>query len=291
MKSFKASKTVFTIVAAALITLSALLIVVASNTADVSDGIIEFKVLIWVVIAFSMVSAGVWILVKAYSDSKKACGIFCGSCAAIGLASEFFGIYSDKISTGVFGILGALLLIIALSFGIAVAYRSKNKRVCACIEAIAIIISLAFTVGAILLLGKEHISNEAWVLLLMAVFFLGFSIVTAVKRHAGDRWQKALKTFAIVLLAAALLSYGVAFSVALTCTNNYIIALKLPGALVVSALVDGDVLVHTDFTGEKAYISVKELSEEHKHSSKLWDRYFCDLNNFCEFPLEKAMRD
>ena len=284
MKTFCVSRVVLTVVASALILLSALLIIVASNEAIISDKSMELKPLIMVIYAFLFVFVAVWLFVKAFSDSKKHSAVFGASCAIVGFGSEFYGIYSDKISTGAFGITGALLIITAVSFALVALYKSKNKRICTCIEAVAAFVSLALTIGAVLLLGKEHIAKEAWVLLLIPACLFLISAILIVKRRFLKKDKKVLKSLFLGLLTVAILAYSFAFSAALSCTQNYIVALKLPTALIASAFVDGDTPVHFDFAGEKAYISTKETTKRGKHVKN----YFCDVNNFSEFPIEKA---
>lgn len=284
MKTFCVSRVVLTVVASALILIAALLIIVASNEAIISDKSMELKPLIMVIYAFLFVFVAVWLFVKAFSDSKKQSAVFGVSCATVGLGSEFYGIYSDKISTGAFGITGALLIITAVSFAIVSLYKSKNKRICTCIEAVAAFVGLALTIGAVLLLGKEHIAKEAWVLLLIPACILLISTVLIVKRRFLKKDKEVLKSLYLGLLTVAILAYSVAFSAALSCTQNYIVALKLPTAIIASGFVDGDTPVHFDFAGEKAYISTKETTKRGKHVKN----YFCDVNNFSEFPIEKA---
>ncbi len=284
MKSFNVPKIVLTIVAVVFILTAALLITVASNDAVGYEETMGLKPLIMVVYSFLCVSMAIWLFVKAFSESKKRSVAFGVSCAVIGLASEFYGIYSDKISTGPFGITGALLTITALAFAIITLYKAQNKIICTCIEAMLIVINLAFTIGAVMLLSKEHIVKEAWVLLLIPLAVLFIGVALCVKRKVPKANKKLFKAVVLGLLAVAILSYSVAFGVALTCTQNYIVALKLPTAFITSAYIDGDVLVHTDFAGEEAFVSTKETAKEGKKQNK----YFCDIINFSEFPAEKS---
>ena len=284
MKSYNVSKIVLSAVACILILLAALLMILASNAAIDSDKIIAAKPLIMVIYSFLCVSIATWLFVKAFSESKHFSIVFGVLCAVTGLASEFYGIYSDKISTGPFGITGALLIITALSFAVVTLYKLQNKIICVCIESLFIVIGIAFTIGAIILLGKEHIVNEAWILLFIPLGLLFLGISLCVKRNIKKVNKKLFKAIVIVLLAVVLLSYSAAYSAALTCTQNYLMALKLPAALITSAYVDGDTPVHIDFTGKKAFVSIKETTKPGSHL----DKYFCDINNFSELYAEKS---
>ena len=284
MKSYNVSKIVLPVVAGILILLAALLIIVASNDAIVSEKIIATKPLIMVIYSFLCVSIAIWLFVKAFSENKHLSIVFGALCAVTGLASELYGIYSDKISTGPFGIAGALLIITALSFAVVTLYKLQNKIICTCIESLFILIGIALTLGAIMLLGKEHVVNEAWILLFIPLGLLFIGIFLSIKRNIQKMNKKLFKVIVIGLFSVVLLSYSVAYSVALTCTQNYLVALKLPTALITSAYVDSDTLVHIDFAGEKAFVSTKETTKSGKHQNQ----YFCDIKNFSEFPAEKS---
>lgn len=283
MKTFKVSKTLSSVIAGFLVLLATALMIFASNCAMASYYDVPVKSLILSFFAFLAVAVSVWLLLKIFDGSKKGSALFFAACFAFGIASESYGIYSDKISTGVFGALGALHIIVALLFGVFTLYKSNNKVICVVIEAALGIIGLVLTIGAAILLTKDNITKSAWVLFVFPVCILFTALTAAIKRflHKSGR---AFKTVTLLLAVVALISYSAAFSAALTCTYNYVTAMKMPTALICSAYTDGDILFHLDYIGERAYISTDEVES---HTLKLSNRYFCKTYNFGEYPSEK----
>lgn len=283
MKTFKVSKMLSTVIAGVLVLLATALLIFASNRAMASYYDIPVKALILSLFAFFAIAVAVWLFLKIFYGSKKGSAWFFGACFTVGIASESYGIYSDKISTGIFGVFGALLIITAMVFGIISLYKSQNKVVCAVIEVVTVVVGLALSLGAFILLTKDGITKTAWILLVFPICILLIALAIAAKRLISKS-GRVLKAVILILAVVALISYSAAFGSALTCTYNYVTALKLPTALITSAYTDGDLLFHCDFIGEKAYVSTGEVGN---HTSKLTHSYFSDKNNFSEYPAEK----
>lgn len=283
MKTFKVSKMFAAIIAGFLVLFATVLMIFASNFAMSSYYAIPINPLIMALFSFFAIAVAVWLILKIFAYSKKGSACFFVACLLTGIACETYGIYSDKISTGIFGIFGALLIITALVFGLISLYKSKNNVICAVIEAATGAVGLFLTVGAFILLTKDGITKSAWILLVFPICILLIALAIAAKRLI-PKLGRALKAVTAFLAVAALISYSAAYSSALTCTYNYVTALKLPTALITSAYTDVDILFHRDFIGEKAYISTDEVGN---HTSKLTHSYFSDKSNFSEYPAEK----
>lgn len=283
MKTFKVSKMFTAIIAGFLVLFATVLMIFASNFAMSSYYDIPINPLIMALFSFLSIAVAVWLILKIFAYSKKGSVWFFAACLLTGIACETYGIYSDKISTGIFGVFGALLIITAIVFGLISLYKSKNKVICAVIEAVTGAVGLALTVGAFILLTKDGIAKTAWILLVFPICILLIALAIAAKRLI-PKSGRVLKAVILILAVVALISYSAAFGSALTCTYNYVTALKLPTALITSAYTDGDILFHCDFIGEKAYISTGEVGN---HTSKLTHSYFSDKGNFSEYPAEK----
>lgn len=283
MKTFKVSKMFAAIIAGFLVLFAAGLMIFASNFAMSSYYDIPINPLIMALFSFLAIAVAVWLILKIFAYSKKSFAWFFAACLLTGIACETYGIYSDKISTGIFGIFGALLTITALVFGLISLYKSKNKVICAVIEAVTGAVGLFLTIGAFILLTKHGITKSAWILPVFPICILLIALTSTAKRLLSKS-GRVLKAVTLLLAVVALISYSAAFSTALTCTYNYVTALKLPTALITSVYTDGDILFHCDFIGEKAYISADEVGD---HASKLTHSYFSNKINFSEYPAEK----
>lgn len=132
MKTFKVSKMFAAIIAGFLVLFATVLMIFASNFAMSSYYDIPINPLIMALFSFFAIAVAVWLVLKIFAYSKKGSALFFAACLLTGIASESYGIYSDKISTGVFGIFGTLLIITALVFGVFSLYRSKKQSYVRC---------------------------------------------------------------------------------------------------------------------------------------------------------------
>ncbi len=289
MNNIDVPKRIIAAIGAALLFASALLIVLASNEntdfPNVLNGApVKLESFIMTLYSALCIVGFVWLYVKAFADKKVISAFVIIAFTAVSLFAIIYGIYSDKVSTGPFGAMGCVSLLGALAYAVIFIYKNGYVKICIFIEVSFLLINTVLSIGSIKLLGYENITKDAFILVIMPVFFALASAGALMYRFVKAARKKWFKIVIIALLVIGILSYTVCVAVALGTTMNYVIAFKLPTGLICSALIDGEVTVHSDFSGEDAHVGVSEMTSE---NHKINDSYFSKVNNYFERPMMK----